>query len=727
MKIQEIYVQSFGTLRERFFRLEEGVNILEGPNESGKSTLAAFIKYIFYGPGSKNSPDRMRYLTGAKSGGWLLFEAADGNVWRVERVTMIDSDGVRESMRDNVRIVDTRTNKVIPEKNPGEYFFGVNESVFVNTAYIGQVNAVRPDGTSLSGAVENMLQSADENVDLKKAGDRLNQARRDLLPKNSAGGKIREKEEEKARLEEALAAAADQSAKVLDAQAALETAARKRQELEEKKEQAEEALDAAETVNLCKKLAAAEETAGKLKSYQSALDVLSAPPFSDLQDKLNAIRNAGTQDAEMSGTGSRLKMRNEDASAALEDGEYLESKSRLFLAVAITMAIAGLVALAAGAVMVYFGFPSNQFIVPFCAMGLFVIIGVVFYIMQGKNLSLLQDILDEWNVDSLDELDEIAEEGDEGRKMSAGQNGAVNENAAAQIQALAAACGVAAGANPEETLEALQKKADKVAADRETVRAKVENLSGRLDVLKEAISGLDRAELIAKYKKITATPAGKAAMQMDAAAMARLQKERDFAVSAWNAQARKEAELEHVLASCSQDGASPDILAGQLARVEEEIAEMSRQHDAYALAQEALQSAGQSLRTTLIPTITAKASETMRAATGGKYDHIAMDPSFGLQFESRNGSNSVDLLSKGTADLAYISLRLALAQTLFGENGKEVPPMIMDETFAAVDCDRLAMALEAMCSSGVQCILYTCRSDEGKIGEQLGCTVMSIA
>ena len=143
-------------------------------------------------------------------------------------------------------------------------------------------------------------------------------------------------------VEEALAAAADQSAKVLDAQAALETAARKRQELEEKKEQAEEALDAAETVNLCKKLAAAEETAGKLKSYQSALDVLSAPPFSDLQDKLNAIRNAGTQDAEMSGTGSRLKMRNEDASAALEDGEYLESKSRLFLAVAITMAIAGL-------------------------------------------------------------------------------------------------------------------------------------------------------------------------------------------------------------------------------------------------------------------------------------------------------------------------------------------------------------------------------------------------
>ena len=66
MKIQELYVQSFGVLRERFFRFDEGVNILEGPNESGKSTLAAFIKYLFYGPGAKNSPDRIRYMTGRK-------------------------------------------------------------------------------------------------------------------------------------------------------------------------------------------------------------------------------------------------------------------------------------------------------------------------------------------------------------------------------------------------------------------------------------------------------------------------------------------------------------------------------------------------------------------------------------------------------------------------------------------------------------------------------------
>ena len=727
MKIQEIYVQSFGTLRERFFRFDEGVNILEGPNESGKSTLAAFIKYIFYGPGTKNSPDRVRYLTGVRSGGWIRCMKDDGTIWRVERVTMIDSDGSRESVRDNVRIVNTGTNEVVPDKNPGEYFFGVSESVFINTAYVGQVNAVRPDGNSLSGAVENMLQSADENVNLKKAGDRLNQARRDLMPKNSAGGRIREKEEEKARLEEALAASSERASQVLEAQSALENAARKRQELEDRKDQAEAALEAAETVSLCKKLAAAEETAGKLKGYQNALQVLNAPPFSDLSEKLAAIEKGNAAEVGSAGTGSRLDIHNEDAAAALEDGEYLESKSKLFLAVAITMAIAGLVALAAGAVMVYFGFPSSQYILPFCAMGLFIVVGVIFYVLQGKNIRLLDDILDEWNVDSLDELDALAEAGDGGQKTAV-HSGAAGANAAAQIRALADACGITAGDDPEELLEALHKKAEKVAADRETVRAKVENLSGRLGALKEAVAGLDRGVLIARYKKVMETPEGKAALQMDAAALTRLQKERDFAVSAWNAQAMKEAELEQKLASLgAQDGSSPDILAGQLARVEEEIAELSRQHDAYMLAQEALQTAGQSLRTTLIPTVTEKASAAMEAATGGKYSRISMDPSFGLQFETTDGSESVDLLSKGTADLAYVSLRLALAQTLFGENGREVPPMIMDETFAAVDCDRLNMALEAMRSSGVQCILCTCRSDEGRIGEELGCTVLPIA
>ena len=733
MVLQELFIQSFGGMRERSFRFAEGVNVLEGPNESGKSTLAAFIKYIFYGPGQKGSADRTRYLTGTKSGGWLTFVSDEGVLWRIERVTVVDSDGTKESVRDNVRILDTRTNRILPEKNPGEYFFGVNESVFVNTAFVGQMGTIRPDGTSLSGAVENMLQSADENVDLKRAADRLNQARRELMPKNSPGGKIREKEEEKAGLEEALAAASERAEKRLEAEAALRTAAAKRQEMEERKDELEALAEAAEVISSCKKLAAAEDTASKLKSYHSALEVLSAPPFSDLKEKLDDLEADGETAEEPVRQTSQLQMRNEDAAAALEEGEYLESKARLFMAVAIIMAIAGLASLAAGAIMVYFGFPTEQFVIPFAAMGVFVIVGIVFYVLQGKNLSRLDDILDDWGVDTLDELDEIAESG-EGMSQPAANPAPKKKDSAltdpdriTRLNALAAACGVEVSDTPGATLAALRKKAEKAEHDRETVRAKVENLTGRLGALQEAVEGLDRAALVAKYKNLITTPVGKAAMQLDAEGLARVLKERDFTAGTWRAQSKKESELEQALAAMGTDeGRTPDVLSGMLSTVTEELEELKKQHAGYTLALEALKTAGETVRTTVIPTVTARASAVMEQATGGKYSRIAMDSAFGLQFTAEDGTDSVEMLSKGTADLAYVSLRLALSRTFFGENGREIPPMILDETFAAVDCGRLEKAMEAMCASGVQCLLFTCRGEEARIGEKLGCAVTSM-
>ncbi len=733
MKIQEIHIQSYGALKDYTLRLGEGVNVLEGPNESGKTTVAAFIKYIFYGPAQKGSVERTRYLRDLRSGGWLTAVDAKGNVWRIERVTVREGDGSRESIRDSVQIVNTRTNMVLPEKHPGEYFFGVNENVFTSTAYVDQIGGARPDGKSLSGAVENMLQSADENVDLKKAADRLNQARRELLPKNTAGGRIRELEEEKERLTEALAAARERYDKTTASADAMQNAARKSGELEEKKEQLDKLAEACEVISLCKKLAAVEDAANKLKGYKNAWDVLNAPPYSELAERLDSLDDDGEPEEQeelaASHTGTHLRIRNEEAAEALEEGEYLESKARLFLAVAITMVIAGLAALGAGIIMVYFGFETNQFVIPFGIMGVFVILGIVCYVLQGKYIRHLNDILDDWNVESLDELDELAEEGAAQPAVHASVKqdkhiASASPDREEKLRALAEACGLDPDEDPAVLYAALRKKADKAAADKEAVRAKIEKLTGRLEALREETEALDRPALVARYKQIVATEAGKAAAKMDAAAADRVRKERDMTAAAWQAQSRKEGELREAHAALGTgDGRTPDLLESQLQRITDELEEARKQHAAYSLALEALEGAGQTMRTTVIPTVTKRASDTMNKATGGKYGSIAMDPSFGLRFEGRTGSDSVEVLSKGTADLAYVSLRLALARTLFGENGKEVPPMIFDETFAAVDCDRLAMAMDAMCETGLQCLLCTCRGDESRMALEKGCSV----
>ena len=53
-------------------------------------------------------------------------------------------------------------------------FFGVPEDVFVGTCFVSQVADIKPSVNGIgktSGAVENLLTSADENINIKRALD----------------------------------------------------------------------------------------------------------------------------------------------------------------------------------------------------------------------------------------------------------------------------------------------------------------------------------------------------------------------------------------------------------------------------------------------------------------------------------------------------------------------------------------------------------------------------
>ena len=49
MKIRELRLQHFGKFTDRSIQIGDGINILYGENESGKSTLHTFIKGMFFG------------------------------------------------------------------------------------------------------------------------------------------------------------------------------------------------------------------------------------------------------------------------------------------------------------------------------------------------------------------------------------------------------------------------------------------------------------------------------------------------------------------------------------------------------------------------------------------------------------------------------------------------------------------------------------------------------
>ena len=68
MKIKKIRVNGFGKLKDLSLRFTDGLNVVYGGNESGKSTLHRFIGAVFFGlfkPYTKTrqySPEYDRYL-----------------------------------------------------------------------------------------------------------------------------------------------------------------------------------------------------------------------------------------------------------------------------------------------------------------------------------------------------------------------------------------------------------------------------------------------------------------------------------------------------------------------------------------------------------------------------------------------------------------------------------------------------------------------------------------
>lgn len=49
MIIQELRLKNFGKFTDKSIQLKEGMNLMYGENESGKSTIHTFIKGMFFG------------------------------------------------------------------------------------------------------------------------------------------------------------------------------------------------------------------------------------------------------------------------------------------------------------------------------------------------------------------------------------------------------------------------------------------------------------------------------------------------------------------------------------------------------------------------------------------------------------------------------------------------------------------------------------------------------
>ena len=91
MKINKLKINSYGKLKEKEINLKDGINIIYGKNEAGKSTLINFIINSFYGI-SKNKNgkeisdyDKYKPWVGEDFSGKIEYELDNKNKYEIFR------------------------------------------------------------------------------------------------------------------------------------------------------------------------------------------------------------------------------------------------------------------------------------------------------------------------------------------------------------------------------------------------------------------------------------------------------------------------------------------------------------------------------------------------------------------------------------------------------------------------------------------------------------------
>ncbi|QAT40482.1 AAA family ATPase [Clostridium sp. JN-9] len=196
MKITKLHIIGFGKLKNFQMDLSQGLNVIYGKNEQGKSTLMAFIKAVFYGfPSSGKSisgNERKKYTPwdGSQMGGTIYFEY-NGASYSLQRTF-----GVRKSL-DKVNLWNLNKGEQVelPNKTEvGEYLFEISLNTFENTTYIGQlgniINASKDKSGEIINKLTNLVSTGEEDVSFKETEKRIKEAMTDLVAARGSGGKL---------------------------------------------------------------------------------------------------------------------------------------------------------------------------------------------------------------------------------------------------------------------------------------------------------------------------------------------------------------------------------------------------------------------------------------------------------------------------------------------------------------------------------------------------------
>ncbi|MFR5988425.1 MAG: ATP-binding protein [Christensenellales bacterium] len=204
MKIREIYVKSFGCLSDFKKEFHDGFNAVTENNGFGKTTLATFVKAMFYSLGysrssalEENELKRFRpWNSTEKFGGSVTFEH-DGKLYRIERT-------FGATQKDETAfLVDFEKNKKtdVSKSDLGKRLFGIDAAAFERCLYLPQKQIEIKSNDSFVEKLSNLLDNAEDNNNFSAATARLREFSKKLRLERGSGGLLFETEQKKRQLE----------------------------------------------------------------------------------------------------------------------------------------------------------------------------------------------------------------------------------------------------------------------------------------------------------------------------------------------------------------------------------------------------------------------------------------------------------------------------------------------------------------------------------------------
>lgn len=768
MKLNKIYISAFGGLKDFTLELTDGLNIIYGNNEDGKSTVAAFIKTMFYGTGrnTKNLAEslRMKYTPwdGSTMAGRIFFEH-EGKKYCLER------EFRRSDSTDRITLTDLDSGKTVDTgESVGQQFFGMSQAAFERSLFIGNGDFIKDDAAAgeINGKLSNIAFTGSEDVSYKEIAKNIFDTRTKLISKSGRSGSYNEDlqafELLNARLQKADDDAKSQArlnSVACDKRAEYEAVYKKYNELksiidrEQDYQNREKLTDFLQTkqeldklnesltladgtiinenftqkIDFClSKYEKCAERCNQIRDdishIKQTIELQNSASPENTKEEINSLKNEvenltqqkaqyNTNESELTATVNELKQKLET------EQNKKTAVNPIFLIISIILAVSG------GALAVWVS-PIAAAV----AIGVAAVLLTLSFIVKPTNTSGVAAVQNK-----LTDVNNKLSESKAAKNLISEQINNIN----ARINTLSSILQADTTIKQQRLCDLAEKNESLSAEQEKTNIAKTELLSllscidGITDIndIKTKIDSLKEKTERQKMLKLQLKTASQflgnidyndakeklAALQgenvSDHVDFEAVKTEYDIATEKLSVLKDDLTAIATELKTSFKNSENPEELKREIALLQEKIDSKKAFCDAADLAISVLEESFYELRRGYGSELEKATHCIFSDLTGGRYKSVSVTDTLDLSVEKTDvfGTRELDYLSLGTTHQAYLSLRLAIATLIGGNNPL---PIFLDDSLSQYDDTRTKKAIQFLkdfCRDG-QGILFTCHN-----------------